>query len=158
MDKRELRYTVEHRFFPSELFRNPAQMIGALSQKKGEFVWKMYDIIAVSEQTENPFKPENFAVKLYRLDDNWYMIQLVMPKADSQPLCERIYIIFNETFKKVFYYTVERSVAVERGGAETWFLCRWNAEAEHLNYGEVSGEENEEIGRIRELLSSETAE
>ena len=44
------------------------------------------------------------------------MAQIIMPEPDSEPLCSRVYIVFGEEFKKVYYFTVEKGGALPKGG------------------------------------------
>ncbi len=155
MDAGELRYVVEHRFLPDELFREPAQIIGALSHKKEEFIWKLYEILSDAEKIENPYKKEDFTVQLYRLEEPWFMAQIIMPDPGSEPLCSRVYIVFGEEFKKVYYFTVEKGGVLQKDGKDEWFLCRWTDKKEHENYGKISGGEKEEVERIVELINKD---
>lgn len=142
-----MRYIVEHTFFPSELYKSPANMIGALAQKKGELLWKMYEVIAAGEKTENPYQPEDFQVDLYQMEKGWFMVQIIMPAPELQPQCSRVYVLFLEEFKEVHYFTVEQGVPGE------YFLCRWNSQGDHENFGTVSGDEREQIERIITILA-----
>ena len=155
MNEMRLRYEVEHQLLPNVLFDNPKEIISMLSLEKEKFICLLYDIVSKSGKIPNPYKKENFAVRLYKLERPWLMAKIVMPEPDSSPLCGSVIIVFEETFKKVYYFTIEKEVKLSKNDEDRWALCGWTKHHEHLNFGEISGGESEEIKAIRELIAQD---
>ena len=80
------------------------------------------------------------------VDEKITVLKLTVPEPEDAPLCYRIYMIYNDGFTHVGYFTVEKGngpVADDRH-----FLCSWDLQM-HLNHGCCLPEE--ELQRVLAL-------
>ena len=54
-----------------------------------------------------------------------------MPEPDGNTLCYRVYMIYNAETGTAGYYTVESDTF----SPDTAFICSWDANGTHYNYG-----------------------
>ena len=141
MDLREARYYMEHRMRPHLFFTGPSRLVSVLAVGKGEFLFNIMNDICENNQVKNVYAPKDFEVSIGKAEEGLGIIKLRMPEPLWEPLCYRIYLIFDEPYKKLGYFTVERGAA-----AGEVFLCCWNTESSHMSFGteELSEEEEAE--------------
>lgn len=141
---REIRYYFEHRLLPDCFYKYKEKFIMALLTSEGKFLYDIMSDLCRESQEENIYSLEMYKVSACKLEDGTRIVKLDMPKPESEPLCYRIYLVFDESFEKADYLTAERGIMEEQ-----IFLCGWDENGEHFNFGDTT--EKEEWERILEL-------
>ena len=72
-----------------------------------------------------------------KIDEDNRLILLGLPSPECEPLCYRVYFLFNRDFTKKAYFTIEKGMT---GG----FLCQWNELGLHINIGKINHPELEQ--------------
>lgn len=152
MNLQEARYILEHKLFPEWFFNDKIQFVGALADSKANTAYDLMSRICKKKNIECTYKPEQYKSELFKIDNgNFLLLKLTFPKPENTPLCYRAYMIFNEDFTKASYFTAEKSFE------NKLFLCGWDKKRTHLNYGEFSGDEQQEMKKAVELHISRFA-
>ena len=134
------RYLVEHRFLWEQFFRDPKMLIGNLLVPGGIFFIFEKLMFSVG-RIHCPYRMEDFRISLMDIcDPNNIIAMLEMPYPDLVPLCYRIYLLHDKKYMRFMYFTVERG----QNGA---FLCRWDENGVHYNYGMINTAEWNEQNR-----------
>ncbi|MBQ1827320.1 MAG: hypothetical protein II126_05045 [Erysipelotrichaceae bacterium] len=126
-------YEFEHRLLPkwiltsgafhNDLFKNGARatLYGALKS--------VYE----NRKEEMPYKPEDFNGLNFQPDENTVVYMLKLPDPTEVPLCYRMYMFRDLQTGQTACYTIEKGTDID--GSELRFLCEWNNEGKHINYG-----------------------
>ena len=137
-----LRYHFEHSALPRYFYEDPANMLEALDQV-GAFT--LFASLADENGVVYDYAAEDFAQALYASDDGTLLLRLDLPQPENTPDCYRIYMLYNPETQAAAYYTLEYdALAVGLGGgsqselSESAFLCGWDADGTHRNYGGVN--------------------
>lgn len=145
----EIRYTLEHRMLPG-WFYGEGQRLTELLTERPLFVYEVLCDILKKEGLENPYRGEDFETERIcadsSVDEKITVLKLTLSEPEDAPLCYRIYMIYNDGFTHVGYFTVEKGngpVADDRH-----FLCSWDLQM-HLNHGCCLPEE--ELQRVLAL-------
>lgn len=127
----DVRYYFEHRLLPEELYENRDQLVAFLRSSGVHALWAS---LTGSIGFETVYPEDAFGIAEFPQEDGTNVIMLSLPAPEDSPLCSRVYLCWNPETGKAGYYTVE----LDNLFGETWFLCGWNAEGIHENYGTVS--------------------
>ena len=73
------------------------------------------------------------------------MVRVTMPKPEESPLCTRLYFCYNPLFGKIRYFTIEKGMVCD-------MLCEWSDDGAHMNYGPISGTEEDERKKVWEIV------
>ena len=118
----------------------------ALLASEGKFLYDVMSELCGESQVENIYTPEMYKVSACKLEDGTSIVKLYMPEPESEPLCYRIYLVLDELLEKANSFTVER------GALEGQiFLCGWDENGGHSNFGVLPNVEKEEWERILKL-------
>ena len=91
-----------------------------------------------------PYNVEEYKVYFDKVGKDCKIIRIVMPEPTETPLCFEVYMIFDNQCTNGMYFTVERGESVKMR-----FLCAWNSEGGHGNYGEC----NKDTGAIKKRIA-----
>ena len=149
MNLSEARYILEHNLFPQWFFSDRLNFAGAVVQKENNVPYDVMKNICKNEGVECKYKPEQYKVEFFKLDNNSFLIKLSFPEPENTPLCYRAYMLFNEEFTQASYFTAERSFD------EKVVLCAWDKDKSHINYGLFNGNEKQEMLKVIELYLSQ---
>ena len=143
----EMRYFLEHKALPQALRTSRAQLMASLLQGKGQTMMGFYAKAEKANPTYHcPYAPEQFSTK-YReyINQNLsvFIMRIGMPEPEQSPLCRAVYICFAGDGCEDAYFTSELTPAGR------YFLCAWDDNDVHLNYGE---ETTESFDRVAELF------
>lgn len=91
--------------------------------------------VCEEENIPCPYKAEQYKIDYYKIGENEYMIKVTFPLPEEMPLCSKVYFMFDEGFNNIQYFTVERDQI--KGKKQEFYLCGWDEEHSHLNYGQA---------------------
>lgn len=145
-----IRYTLEHRMLPGWFYRE-GQRLAELLRERPLFVYEVLCDLLQKEGLENPYQAETCETEFIPVhsqgDEDITVLKLTLPEPEEEPLCYRIYMVYNSGFTHTEYYTVEKGngpTADDRN-----FFCGWSPKQAHLNYGGCLPEE--ELQRALDL-------
>ena len=137
----QLRYHFEHSALPRYFYEAPDNMLDVLDRVGA---YALFTSLADENGVAYDYSDEDFAQALYASADGTLLLQLDLPQPENTPDCYRIYMLYDPDTQAAAYYTLEYdAMAVELGGpqdalSESAFLCGWDAEGTHGNYGGVN--------------------
>ncbi len=126
-------YEFEHRLLPrwiltSGAFYNDLMKNGAKQTLYGALK-SVYD----NRNEEMPYKLEDFNGMNFYTDESTIVAMMKLPDPTEVPQCYRMYMYYDPEIKKIACYTVEKGVDID--GTELRFLCEWDQDGNHKNYG-----------------------
>lgn len=143
MQIHRIRYFFEHKLLQSWFYENKEQFVGMILQNK-RILYRVIGDIFESEGLKNPYKEEDFGAEPIRVTDDVLVLKLIFPEPENTPLCHCVYLFFDEGFEKQDYFCVEK-------GEKTPFLCSWDSNGCHQNYGSCTFDEMDNIIRCAEI-------
>lgn len=135
------RYILEHKVIPNLLYSEGFGFMAAIVSKNN-VLNKIFKDIMNEEGVENPYGDKPITVDPFKID-NILVARINFPEPEEMPLCYRSYVFFNAETENAAYYSIEKG----QNDGEI-FLCGWNKEGVHLNYGGCPDDEHEEIVQI----------
>ena len=141
-------YFFQHYLLRQAMFQLKVAGVGALLSPKGEellrAVWE--DVTkACRDQGETALDPYPGVEVLPLRAGKFPCVVLKMPPPLRTTECHFVGVVAHfdpqsdETPSeqtRISYFTLERGVSLERGGAERTVLCEWNLAGSHLNFGD----------------------
>ena len=124
----QVRYHFEHNAVPRYFYEDPANVLAALREQGMYMLWTA---LADENGVAYPYQADDFEEYWYELTDGSTILQIVMPDPEATPQCYRIYLLYNPTTGEAGYYTAEYDNFFD----ESAFLCGWDAQHSHMNYG-----------------------
>jgi len=148
-----IRYHFEHSAMPRFFYEDPATVLDVVKEVG---VYPVFAALANENGVAYPYQETDFKENLYNQDDGTVVLQVVMPRPEVTPQCYRIYMVYNADTGDADYYTVEFDDMM----GETAFLCGWNPDMTHLNYGgaAILNPEDEDYQRLLETEAAQVAE
>lgn len=119
---REVRYMVEHKVLPMQLYSNPDVVIRAITKNQGEFFSNLYK----NALKEEVFKETDFFVRLILKNSGESLLLVSCPEPLFPPECSYIAATFDQNRKCTGYYTVELN---KDGG---YYLCLRLTPSQHM--------------------------
>lgn len=150
MNDQQIMYIYEHKVLPQYFYEMKDKFIMALVNGEEEFLHGFLKSLYENEKAECSCSKEQFGVKTGRLSEKLMLARIVFPTPQTAPLCYYAYLIFDAEFEKAKYFTLERGASEEE-----MFLCEWNKNGEHINYGTVAFHEEKIIKRCVAICSAE---
>ena len=141
MNRHSVRYKIEHMLLPQMFYRYGLEFAAAMLQDKG-LLFRIVDSVFREHEIENPYESSQFTTEGMRITDSVFVLQITFPEPEEEPLCYRSYAIFDPEFTNRMYF------CIEKGGAksnELPFVCAWTEDGTHLNYGNCSFREDEDL-------------
>ena len=149
MTLHDARYQFEHKFLPGMFFEHPEALITLLLDDASKLCSIIGDIFDYAK-IENPYSPDDFKAEPVKIDENNYAIQITLPEPFTEPLSYFHYIFFDIDFKKTAYFCLEKGN--DFFGKEEPFLCGWDSDHNHLNFGNCPLDEKIAFLRCLELF------
>lgn len=149
MTLKQVRYYFEHRLLPEWLYTEKEKLILTFANEQQKVPFLVMSDLCQREGLEMPYPEEDYQFTLYPVAENVLGGVLTLPEPEEEPLCYRVYFVFNKEFDRLAYYTLEK------GQEEEYFLCGWDAEKTHSNYGSVDLDEEQIRAKIRKLYLAE---
>ena len=133
----DLLYAYEHNIIRDLFFERKGGFINAIAGKP-EILWNMFDDFCKGNNEEDLYEKEDFRIEKAILSEDDFMINILCPYPEEQPLCYNIYLVFNKDFSRQMMF------CLESGGKssleptkDVQFLCGWDEKKNHINYGPV---------------------
>ena len=120
----QVRYYFEHKMLPRYFYEKPEALLEVI---RNVGVYPLWETVAKENGTDPHYPEEDYITHFYRAEDGSQIIQIEMPDPDMEPLCYRIYFIYNPDKEITAYYTAECSSFVP----EICFICTWDKEDNH---------------------------
>ena len=139
MDLKEVLYSYEHKLLPEWFHEDPKEFIGVVATQPSALYNIISELCARSGQ-ENPFKPGEFSVEPNQVSEDVALLRIRFPKPPAAPLCISSIIIFDKSFEKLAYYTIEKGDEPSGGFPQ---VCGWEKDGTHINYGSESHDADE---------------
>lgn len=141
MDRHGVRYMFEHGILPDLFYRDSQLLVGLILHDKNA-LFRIIDEIFNNENIENPYSEEDFDAYPIKISDEVIVLCVNMPEPEEEPLCHCMYMIFNSDFDKLRYFTIERA---GNDSTNYPFVCAWDADGNHLNFGRCTFEEKNDL-------------
>ena len=138
MKNHEIRYIFEHRLLPNWYFQDKDGFIFAMLDKEDN-LFNIAKSIYNQEKFPMPYNQNQYNVKAYKVIEDIHMVILTMPTPEEIPECYKMYLIFDDKFQRMNYFTVEKSLDNKT------FLCGWDKNGNHHNYGELNTTDEDEL-------------
>lgn len=156
MSLKEARYYMEHQLLPKLFFEKKAEFINSILDEENNLLYEFITQICEEENISCPYKAEQYKISNYKIGDYEHMIKATFPSPEETPLCSKAYFMFDEEFNNIRYFTVE--CATEKGKKQKYYLCAWDEERSHLNYGQApNGVQELDDTVIKYYLDSQNA-
>ncbi len=139
MDRHTIRYMFEHRLLPEWFFEDKEQIVLPLLKDKG-ILFEVIDEIFRKEKVENPYSPEQFEVEPSKLTEEVFVVKIIYPEPEEEPLCYRSYLFFDLAFEKTAFFCIEKGGSLSDALP---FVCAWTKDGAHKNYGNCTFDEHE---------------
>ena len=139
MDHKQMLYNFEHGLLPKWFYEEKRDFIGLIAQQP-QALYSILSELYTRSEMDNPFTPDEFRVEPEQLNEDVAMLKIRFPKPPAAPLCISAVVVFDKTFEKVCYYSIEKGDEVTGGFP---VVCSWEADGTHVNYGAESHDEDE---------------
>lgn len=107
MNLTESMYYFEHTLLPAWFFGEKKKfVIAALNDKT--FLYRVCSDVLKNEEVANPYKAEDFVAEPAKITDELLMMRIIFPMPAEEPLCYCSYMFFDNDFKQISYYTIEK--------------------------------------------------
>lgn len=137
IQKHQNRYEFEHIAFPSLFYEMSPEACRDLIINSNFAYDSMRRLL--SKKQSFPYAEADFKKELVELDENMMVCWITMPKPEFLVDCWQICLVFNLNNKdERDYFTIEY------GFDDKLFVCEWDKDQKHSNYGVV---ESMEAGR-----------
>lgn len=156
MSLKKARYYMEHQLLPELFFEDKSDFIDAILDEDRNLLYEFMIKVCEEENISCPYKEEQYKVDFYKISETEYMIKATFPLPEDTPLCSKVYFMFDECFDNLKYYTIERNQI--KGKKRIYYLCGWDEEHNHLNYGQApNGTKELDDTVIKYYLNSQNA-
>ncbi len=150
MSLHEVRYQLEHRMLPGWFYGEGARLIGVLEQDQA-FLYKVMNRLLEQEGIANPYRAEQFQATFVSVNESVMALRLTLPEPEDEPLCYELVMIFDRNYTRTGFYTIEKGSGV---GVERMFLCGWDRDWSHQNYGSCAPDREQAFRRILEIYQN----
>lgn len=147
MNRHDVRYVFEHRVLPQGFFEEKSRFVGFILSDK-HILFRIIDDFFQKEKIDNPYEDDNFKIVASRITEDVTMLNFIFPEPEEEPLCYSSYLFFDKEFEKLSYF------CIEKGNPESVnypFVCSWTSDGSHLNHGNCTFEEHNDLLRCVEL-------
>lgn len=147
-----LRKGLEFKTIPQMFFSDPQKFTEDFCEGKEDFIKKLY-IDAFPQKPGIPYEENDFEFMALNIREDLLLIRVDLPeKGIDQGLCKRIYLAWNETAKKPYYFTIERTSKKEENA-----MGRIDESGKRIDCG-VAPIEGAEIQRVLDIIDEERCE
>lgn len=143
MGIQKIRYAFEHDLLPKFFHEETGNFIVSVLKDKG-ILFRIINDMFEKAGIENPYSAEQFDADGIKITDTLMMIKLEFPEPESEPLCYRCYLFFDDKFERLGFYSIEK-------GHDLPFVCSWSKDKTHSNYGTCTFKENNDVLRCVEI-------
>ena len=129
-------YDFEHRVLPGWTYSSVQFFNDLVNVGEKNALYRAAKMIYEKQQIEFPFTVDDFSGLHGRLDADTVFSLLRFPQPTEVPLCYCALIFLDTKTNRTAYYTMERGMD-PTDGREIQFLCGWDKEGKHQQYGSV---------------------
>ena len=147
----DYRYHYEHVYMTQPFYENPDRVMNIIYQYGAYQLW--FDFMQ-NNDTDPVYAKEDFSETVIPQEDGGYLMRITLPKPEESLECSRLYLYWNPTTSEAGYYTVE----YDNFFGETWFLCGWDKDHNHQNYGGAAPLPDPSDPGYQDALDAEAAE
>lgn len=131
MDRHGIRYIYEHKLLPDWFFKDKSQFIGMLLHDKSILLGIIEEMFE-KEELQNPYQEDEFKIDATKIEEDIFMLKIIFPEPEEEPLCYCAYLFFDNEFEKTSYFCIEKG---NDAGNNIPFVCSWTTDGCHHNYG-----------------------
>lgn len=135
------RYAFETDILPHLFYDLKDRFVAPVLKDKNVLYATMNEVYK-SHGIENPYTEDQITIDLGRITDEVLMLKLVFPEPEMEPFCYWSYLLFDRNFEKCSYFCVEKGRFDDKP-----FICEWDMEGNHQNYGKAPFENDEDFLR-----------
>ncbi len=148
MSQYNISYYFEHQLLPELFYKQTEPFVMSAIQKK-DMLFGFMDRLFKDQGESNPYAAEDFTVEPIKIDEEVFALIVMFPQPIAEPLCVAALMLFDSDFTKKCYYCVEMG---DSDGEGKVFLCAWEEDGRHVNYGSGPWDFGEVIERCRRLF------
>ena len=143
----ELRYYFEHEMLPNWFYKKTETFIEKLVEEENNFLYEGMNLLCEDTEQEMRYTREQYKVYRCNTKKEYIMIYIEMPKPEIELLCYQVYLVLSDDYQNKGYYTVERGSSLQER-----FLCSWDQDQFHSNYGETYEDTSRIERKIAEIF------
>ena len=152
MNLHDVNYYYQHKLLPRLFFEDREQFVGTALERGSTWFCNVHRELFEQFELAFPYSEEDYNIQPVKQEDGTLLLLFVPPAPEETPLCYCIILIFDPDFKKLAYYTLEKSGSPSRR-APGAYLCGWNAEECHMNYGPFDVEPKKALHRCLQIYA-----
>lgn len=146
----EARYYCEHERLPEMFFENKNAFIKELLDEDRNLLYELITQACEAEKIVCPYTENQYSYRKKSINDTYDMLKLIFPNPEEKLLCSSVYLVFDKEFADKRYFTVERDCI--KGRKRIYFLCEWDSDHTHYNYGRVPNGMIEQEKMVERLI------
>ena len=131
-----INYEFQHRLLPNWSYNAPKFFNDLVNEGEKQTLYKAIKSVYDNRKVECPYKEDDFSGFHTRLDVDTVAVVLRFPAPEEVPLCFCSLIYLDTNDNRIGYYTMEKGKDPITG-EEMQFLCGWDNEGNHRQYGSV---------------------
>ena len=120
----QVRYFFEHKMLPRYFYEKPEALLDGV---RNVGIYPLWEAVSKENGTDPFYPKQDYSTHYYKAEDGTQIVQVEMPQPDEEPLCYRIYFVYNPDKDIAAYYTAECSSLAP----DICFICNWSREGEH---------------------------
>ena len=144
------RYFVEHKGLPHAFYTEGCRLLSLLLAKEGQALRDYYTKLeGANPDYLCPYDADDFEVnyRTYIQDrDSCLVVRVEMPEPEDVRLCRAVFFVYGDHGSVELYFTSEFT---EEG---TYFLCAWDEEGAHFNFGDAPCDDSDEMDKVASLF------
>ena len=148
MNQYKITYFFEHELLPSLFFTRTEKFVNRIANGKNA-LFMLMSTQCTEEGAENVYGPGDFDATPVKIAEDKLALIIRFPEPIGEPLCYYAVLLFDPTFKKKAYYCVEMA---DPFGESDPFLCGWDENGRHLNFGKCKNDMNDILGRCASMF------
>lgn len=144
-----VRYFMEHKALPSNLYTEGMRLLSRFMISGGKAMLDYYAKAEESTPFECNYNTEDFGINFrtyIRDNDSCMVLRIEMPEPERPLLCRAVYLCYGTRGGYELYVTSELA---EDG---TYYICAWDEQAQHFNFGDAPSDPSDEMDMAAELF------
>ena len=144
-----VRYFIEHKALPSNLYSEGARLISRFMISGKNAVLDYYKKADATSSYECNYELNDFGINFrtyIRNNDSCMVLRIEMPEPERPLLCRAVYLCYGTRGGYELYVTSELA---EDG---SYYICAWDELAQHHNFGDAPADPSDEMDMAAELF------
>ena len=147
----DYRYHYEHVYMTQPFYEDPDRIMNIIYQYGAYQLWADF---MQNNGADPVYAKEDFSETVIPQEDGSCLMRIVLPKPEESLECSRLYLYWNPVTSEAGYYTIEYDNFL----GETWFLCGWDKDHNHQNFGGAASLPAPSDPGYQDALDAEAAE